>query len=267
MRTKTLILSAVALAAGLLSSQAQVYSANVVGYYNITVPGHGRHFLANQLTNSGGITVDLKSAPVSDPNGANGTSYNYWNNSTHAYTTYVYFTDADAQFNFGTASQGNGWYDGGGLIHNDNLNQGGAAFIINPQTTNITLTLVGQVVQGSYRLTVAPGYNGLSLIPPVATNLTTFASFPGFSDPNGANGDSLNVWDDSIQSYHTTVYFTDADAQFNFGTPSQGNGFYDGGGTRQDLTNPNDNPKVGGAFFLIRPSTGTSNWVYSFTVQ
>jgi hypothetical protein len=38
MRTKTLLLSAVALAAGLLSSQAQsnVYSANVVGYVNVT---------------------------------------------------------------------------------------------------------------------------------------------------------------------------------------------------------------------------------------
>ncbi len=38
MRTKTLLLSAVALAAGLLSSQAQsnVYSANIVGYVSVT---------------------------------------------------------------------------------------------------------------------------------------------------------------------------------------------------------------------------------------
>jgi len=267
MRTKTTILSAVALAAGLLSASAQVYSANVVGYYNITVPAHGRHYLANQLTNSGNINIDLAVGPVSDPNGAVGTSYNRWNNTTHNFTTYVYFTDADAQNNFGTPSQGNGWYDGNGFIVNTNLPQGAASFIINPLATNITLTLVGQVVQGSYSLPVAPGYNGLSLIPPVGTNLTSFAQFPGFSDPNGAIGDSLNVWDDSIQSYRTTVFFTDADAQNNFGTPSQGTGFYDGNGFRQDLSNPTDSPKVGGAFFLIRPSTGTSNWVYSFTVQ
>src|ERR1039458_6223534 len=37
MRTKLAILSAAALAAGLLSSQAQVYSANVVGYVNTSI--------------------------------------------------------------------------------------------------------------------------------------------------------------------------------------------------------------------------------------
>src|SRR5579862_2599572 len=41
MRTKTLLLSAVALAAGLLTSQAQsnVYSANVVGYAQVVYAG------------------------------------------------------------------------------------------------------------------------------------------------------------------------------------------------------------------------------------
>jgi hypothetical protein len=39
MRTKTLLVAAV-LAAGLATSMAQnVYSLNVVGYYNVTIPG------------------------------------------------------------------------------------------------------------------------------------------------------------------------------------------------------------------------------------
>src|SRR4051812_26832004 len=50
MRTKTLLLSAVALAAGLLSSQAQlsnVYSANIVGY--VTVTNAAGQFVLNSL--------------------------------------------------------------------------------------------------------------------------------------------------------------------------------------------------------------------------
>jgi len=62
MRTKTLLLSAAALAAGLLASQAQsnVYSANVVGYATTVLKGNGQFVMlanpfddgnGNQLTN------------------------------------------------------------------------------------------------------------------------------------------------------------------------------------------------------------------------
>src|SRR5215471_15084186 len=50
MRTKTLLLSAAAIAAGLVSSIAQpVFSVNVVGYYNITIPGNKFAMIGNQL--------------------------------------------------------------------------------------------------------------------------------------------------------------------------------------------------------------------------
>ena len=47
MRTKTLLLSAAALVAGALASQAQsnVYSANVVGYANVVIQGNGQFTL------------------------------------------------------------------------------------------------------------------------------------------------------------------------------------------------------------------------------
>jgi len=62
MRTKTLLLSAVALAAGIVASQAQsnVFSANVVGYASVVIAGNGQFTLianpfddgnGNQLTN------------------------------------------------------------------------------------------------------------------------------------------------------------------------------------------------------------------------
>lgn len=55
MRTKILLASAAALAAGMLGSSAQVYSANVVGYANVVLKGNG------QFT--------LVSDPFSDSNG------------------------------------------------------------------------------------------------------------------------------------------------------------------------------------------------------
>ena len=267
MRTKTTILSAVALAAGLAYASAQVYSANVVGYYNVTVPAHGRHFLANQLTNAGDINIDLANGPVSDPNGILNTSYNLYDNNAHNYVIYQYWLGVDADNNFGNGNQGNGWYDGGGFIHHTPFPSGLGAFIINPQSTNITMTLVGQVIQGTYSTQVKPGYNAFSLTPAVSTNISSFAQFPGYSDPNGIQNDTYNLWDDSIQNYRILSYWIGSQADDNYGNGNQGDGWYDGGGFRQDLTNPVFNAKVGGAFFIIRPSTGTSNWVYSFTVQ
>lgn len=268
MRTKTLLLSAVALAAGIVSSLAQpVFSINVVGYYNSTVPGGvngGRLLFANQLSNLlNDVSVVLTNGPVSDPDGLKNTSLNIWNNNTHQYKTFLFFTDADALNNFGS-SAGDGWYDGTGTITHTNLSPGSGAFIINPRSTNITVLVVGEVGQGTNTFTIAPGYNAFSLVPPVATNLNSFG-FPAFSDGNGILNDSFNRWDPAIQNYRTLLYFTDADAANNFGT-GFGDGWYDGTGARQD-GNILFNPHVGEAFFLIRPSTGTSNWVYKFTVQ
>ncbi len=51
MRTKTLLLTAALSAAGALTSMAQVYSVNIVGYVNLPVP-QGFSMIANQLNNS-----------------------------------------------------------------------------------------------------------------------------------------------------------------------------------------------------------------------
>jgi hypothetical protein len=66
MRTKTLLIAAAALAAGLVASQAQtVYSANVVGYANVVIAGNGEYTLmANPLDDGNGnqLTNILSSA-------------------------------------------------------------------------------------------------------------------------------------------------------------------------------------------------------------
>lgn len=266
MRTKTLLLSAAALLAGLLSTQAQnVYSANVVGYYNVSVPAHaggGYWFLGNQLSNTtNDISVVLTNGPVSDPNGNLNTVLAIWNGTS--YKNYYYFTDADALNNFGVSS-GNGWYDLGGTFYHDPLDPGKGAFVINLQSTNINLTLTGQVPQGTNTAQVNLGYNAFAVVPPISTNLNGL-SFPGTSDPNGNLNDVYAYWDPSLQNYRNLYYFTDADALNNFGF-SSGDGWYDLSGNNH-TTDSTYLPKVGQAFFMIHLMGGTSNWVYSFQVQ
>jgi len=80
MKNKTLLIAAAALAAGVVSSEAQVYSANIVGYANVVAVGAGGYTLVanplddgngNQLTNLVG-SLPNKSSIVT----WNGTSYN-----------------------------------------------------------------------------------------------------------------------------------------------------------------------------------------------
>jgi hypothetical protein len=79
MRTRTLILSAAALVAGVASSVAQsnVYSVNVVGYVNQVLPAGQQAFIANPLDNG---TNDLNSVLGGVPSKStvstwNGTSF------------------------------------------------------------------------------------------------------------------------------------------------------------------------------------------------
>jgi len=61
-----LITAAAAMAAGVVASNAQVYSANVVGYYNTTIPANQLTLVANQLVNSS--SNDLNTLLATLPN-------------------------------------------------------------------------------------------------------------------------------------------------------------------------------------------------------
>jgi len=78
MRTKILLASAAALVMGLASSNAQVYSANVVGYYNTTLTAAGGYTLiGNQLVNP--TTNDVATLLATMPNK---TTVETWNGSS-----------------------------------------------------------------------------------------------------------------------------------------------------------------------------------------
>lgn len=65
MRTKILLTAAAALVAGLVSSNAQVYSANIVGYVTVVSPGGSAYsLLANPLDNGSNTLASLVTEPT-----------------------------------------------------------------------------------------------------------------------------------------------------------------------------------------------------------
>jgi hypothetical protein len=267
MKTKSLLIAAATLAAGIISSQAAVYSQNIVGYVNVVTPVGKYSFIANQLTNgNNSINSVVATGSISDPNATYNTQIFVWNGN--GYNIYQWFTGADADNNFLATGSVNGWYDAGGVLAPDNLNPGSGAFLYNPTGSGspVTNTFVGSIIQGTNAITVTKGYNVYSLIPPVSTNIDgAFASFPGKSDPNGLLNDQMYIWNGN--GYNIALYFTGTDADNNFLVTGSVNGWYDAGGTYLS-TNTGYQPKVAQAFFIYRdPSQATNSWTYSFQVQ
>lgn len=123
MRTKVLLCAA-ALAASLASSMADsnVYSLNVVGYYNIPVAANAKVMIANQL-NTTNNTIDalLKEPMIGD----NDVIYKY-----------------SGGFNAATYSSDDGYWSPGSMTMNP-----GEAVFYKPSAAR-TLTFVGEVLQG-----------------------------------------------------------------------------------------------------------------------
>jgi hypothetical protein len=252
------------MAVGVATSMAQTYSQNVVGYYNIVIPAHHFQLVANQLKNGSDANQTnnnvstIFSGLVSDANGVNNTTLYKWNGA--GYNVYQYFTIADADAWFGLDS-GNGFYDAIGNLITTPLNQGSGSFLSNPSANAITNTVTGNVVQGTNVISITTGYNIYSFVPPVAGGIATtngFANFPGTSDPNDVNNDTLYQWNGS--GYNVYQYFTIADADAWFGLDS-GNGFYDAIGNLVPANIP-----VGQAFF-IHHFTAPVSWTNSLVVQ
>jgi len=264
MKTKTLLIAAAALAVGVISSQAQVYSQNIVGYYNIPVASHKFQLVANQLLNGSDVNKTnndvnaIFSGLISDPNGVNNTILYKWNGA--GYTIVSYFTGADADSWFGNSGSVNGFYDATGVMVSLQLNQGSGSFLYNAASVGLTNTMVGNVVLGTNTVNIIKGYNIYSIIQPISTNIAStaaFANFPGTSDVNGANNDVLYLWNGN--GYQITQYFTGADADNWFGNSGSVNGFYDPTGVLVNAA-----PQVGQGFFINHIVNSTVPWTVSF---
>jgi hypothetical protein len=152
MRTKTLLCAAV-LAAGVATTMAQsnVYSLNVVGYYNVVAPANVKIILGNQLHTTNDTLVGVI------PNGPAGANFFKYSGGFSAST----FDDVDLAW---TA--------------NFSLAPGEGGFYVSPTAT--TLTFVGEVPQGSLTNTLPIGIKVLrTSIVPQAGGVSSNLGLPG----------------------------------------------------------------------------------------
>lgn len=170
MRTKTLLLAAVLSAAGVATSLAQVFSVNVVGYIQLSVPA-GFSMIANQLSNGGNT---LNSVLTTGPG------------------------DGDGIFKFNPTTGG---YDsstflGGSWIPDMSFGPGEGGFI--SVGTAKTITLVGSIDGGSHPITVPKGFAIVSSFLPTSGTLESM-SFPA------ADGDQVFFYNTTTKSYDSST--------------------------------------------------------------
>jgi hypothetical protein len=177
MRTKSVILGAALLAAGVATSMAQsnVYSVNVVGYVNVTIPAGDFALISNPLL---GTSNDLNSLMGTLPN--NTTKVYEWSAGAQAFQIY---TKRAAGFSSP--------YDGHAILPGEGL------FVQNTGGVPITNTFVGQVMQGTNSVPYVSGGN-FSLVSspaPLSGGIETTLGFPA------VNGDKLYQWSIGAQGY------------------------------------------------------------------
>jgi len=231
MRTKTLLIAAAALAATVISSEAQtVYSANVVGYVNQVTGSGVPSLIANPLDNGAGnvLTNVFIGAP-----GA--TLVQAWNASAGAFDVYKL--------------QAGHWKNLVTLTNADNfvVRPGTGVFIVSAGANPYTNTYVGQVVPlvgSSVTNVVQPGAQLVSSIIPYAdfvTNTTTF-------NLTVAGATLLQKWDPVGQQF--VVFKFQAGHWVNLNTSAQ------------------QVPQIGvGEGFFLSPPTVANNWTENFTNQ
>jgi hypothetical protein len=167
MRTKALLLAAALTAAGIASTLAQsnVYSLNVVGYVNVTVPS-GFSLIANPLQASDNTISNLFNS--SNPQGS---TVFTWNGS---------FFAANKLDEFG----------GGWDIPSLDLSPG-KGFFINNAGAAFTNTFVGEVLQGALTNTPSAGYSVIASKVPQAGFVQDLGLTPVL-------GDSIYLWNGSF---------------------------------------------------------------------
>jgi hypothetical protein len=217
MRTKTLLLTAALAAVGTLGANAQVFSVNAVGYVNKTVPANGFAMISNPLIAPTNTIEALFAGQL-----PNGTQIFMWNTTTKSFD----IDQFDTEFGWNT-------------LGSRELRPGQGIFIKNPGATEIKITFVGEVPQGtganSLKTPLVPGFQIVSSQVPQAGTPTEL----GYT---AANGDQIYQWNVTGQRYDAASF----DAEFGW----------------------SPEPKsldVGDAFFLSKTAAGT--WERSFTVN
>jgi len=164
MKIKTLAIAAATLAVGAITSQAQVYSQNVVGYVNIISPANAFVPMANPVDLDGvdNLTNVLKNVP-------NGTTVNIWNGSGYTVVSKALF--------------GGAWSANAATNY---LTPGVGFFLKTP--SNQTNTFTGTVIPNF------PGTNSLALAANVSVFIGSVVPYSGtLSNAVDQGVDTLNL--------------------------------------------------------------------------
>ena len=175
MRTKALFVAAAVGAAGLVSSMAQVYSVNVVGYVNKELVS-GFNLIANPLDASSNAVGDLF-PPV------DGLTVYKFDSATGTYMIASYL----ALFSQWTGDE----FD---------VAPGEGVFVQNPGTDSLPITFVGEITAGAKSIDVPEGFSIRSSIIPQAGALVADLGWPQ------ADGDTVYMFDAGKQDYDIYSY-------------------------------------------------------------
>lgn len=171
MRTKALFVAAATGLAALTTSFAQVYSVNVVGYVNVTLKP-GFNLIANPLSTTSNTIGDLM------PGIADLAFYKYVN-GTYQSANYI---------------GGIGWDD-----PSITLDPGEGAFVLLPGNADVTVTFVGEVMEGSLSNPIPQGLSMKSSMVPQAGALSALG-YPAEAE------DAVYKYDAAAQTYISANY-------------------------------------------------------------
>jgi hypothetical protein len=197
-------------------AQGNVYSVNAVGYVNKTV-APGFNLIANPL-NSG--NNDINAVIQNVPEG---------------FTVFTYSGGSYASTTFEDDGEGNLAWSVPRTIA-----PGQGFFINNNRSTNVTVTFVGEVPQGTLTNPLAAGFNLKASIVPQAGRLDTVLGFPA------QEGDTVFVYNKPTESFRSTVFEDDGEGNLGWSVP--------------DLAVID----VAQGFFVV-PVAGAKNWTRNFS--
>jgi hypothetical protein len=218
MKAKTLLISAATLAAGVMASQAAVYSQNIVGYINVTIPSGQFCLIQNPLTTGNDVLTNV--IPVgAAPKG-----------------TEAYFFSAGSFGSPYTLGK-SGWSPDASTV---SVAPGQGFFIQNAGITNFTLTLTGSILSSNTGpVTLSPGFNLVGASVPVSGNIQAQMGAPAvkndfvyqFNDGIGNYGPQLTAGKSGLWSPYEPTIGTNS----NVGVAEAF--FYDESGTTKQWTN------------------------------
>jgi len=216
---------------------AQVYSVNVVGYVNTTLQAGQWALLNNPLSNGDNSVATVLQLPA----GSSGVQVFTWN--------------ADKQSFLGPTIylEGVGWLDSDPANPVTAIAPGSGFFVLNGTATALTMTFVGEVLQGSQTTAIkAAKWNMVGSKIPVASNLGTPSDTASLQFP-AVTGDQVFPFDVAAQGYVGPYIYLDGMGWL----PSDPN----------DTSTTGPTIPVGNGFWVLRTADAGPDWTRTFTVQ